>query len=284
MIGAMKRPPAGLGPIVVARPAPGAAAAPPALRRLSRRHPRRAAAARGSGCRRRALLAAELGVSRIPVVTAFEQLLAEGYVESRVGAGSFVSPTLPARAAGPAPGRARAGRHGSRRLPPSPLPTDDEPWLALGGAFRVGRPALDALPRPRCGRASSPATRAALGRQLTYGDRHGPPAAARSARRSPAHRPLGRLHGRADHDCQRLAASAGARRAARCWRPATRRGSRSPATAARATRCAWPARASPPVPVDGEGLDVAAGIARARRAARARLRHAVAPISARHDR
>jgi GntR family transcriptional regulator/MocR family aminotransferase len=40
-------------------------------------------------------LAADLGVSRNTVVTAFDQLLAEGYVESRVGRGTRVSHTLP---------------------------------------------------------------------------------------------------------------------------------------------------------------------------------------------
>src|SRR5215204_2805819 len=40
-------------------------------------------------------LAADLGVSRNTVVTAFDQLLAEGYVESRVGRGTRVSQTMP---------------------------------------------------------------------------------------------------------------------------------------------------------------------------------------------
>ncbi len=37
----------------------------------------------------------ELGVSRIPVLNAYAQLLAEGYFESRKGAGTFVSESLP---------------------------------------------------------------------------------------------------------------------------------------------------------------------------------------------
>src|SRR5215510_8297648 len=40
-------------------------------------------------------LAADLGVSRNTLMGAFDQLIAEGYVEGRVGAGTFVSPTLP---------------------------------------------------------------------------------------------------------------------------------------------------------------------------------------------
>lgn len=41
------------------------------------------------------LLAKQLGVSRMTVVNAYEQLLAEGYLEGRVGAGTFVSAQLP---------------------------------------------------------------------------------------------------------------------------------------------------------------------------------------------
>lgn len=40
-------------------------------------------------------LAENLGVSRITVVNAYEQLLAEGYLEGRTGAGTFVAPVLP---------------------------------------------------------------------------------------------------------------------------------------------------------------------------------------------
>src|ERR1700735_1294112 len=41
------------------------------------------------------VLASELGVSRFPVLNAYAQLLAEGYIESRVGAGTVVSASLP---------------------------------------------------------------------------------------------------------------------------------------------------------------------------------------------
>src|SRR6202167_6231447 len=40
-------------------------------------------------------LASELGISRIPVLNAYAQLLAEGYFESRTGAGTCVSESLP---------------------------------------------------------------------------------------------------------------------------------------------------------------------------------------------
>src|SRR5260370_27584566 len=41
------------------------------------------------------VLAAELAVSRTTIVTAFEQLAAEGYLEARIRAGTFVASTLP---------------------------------------------------------------------------------------------------------------------------------------------------------------------------------------------
>src|SRR5580698_8409702 len=40
-------------------------------------------------------LADELKISRLPVLNAYGQLLAEGYFESRTGAGTFVSESLP---------------------------------------------------------------------------------------------------------------------------------------------------------------------------------------------
>jgi GntR family transcriptional regulator / MocR family aminotransferase len=40
-------------------------------------------------------LAAEYGISRPTIVTAFEQLRSEGYVEGKVGSGTYVSKTLP---------------------------------------------------------------------------------------------------------------------------------------------------------------------------------------------
>ncbi|HET8845133.1 MAG TPA: PLP-dependent aminotransferase family protein [Ktedonobacteraceae bacterium] len=41
------------------------------------------------------VLANELAISRTTVITAFEQLFAEGYLEARVGSGTFVASTLP---------------------------------------------------------------------------------------------------------------------------------------------------------------------------------------------
>jgi GntR family transcriptional regulator/MocR family aminotransferase len=96
-------------------------------------------------------LARDLGISRIPVLTAFEQLLAEGYFESRAGSGTFVSSTLsghPESLAWPDAGsRARrpSGRATARRAVGARAAAT-EPWLAGFGAFRVSEPALDHFP------------------------------------------------------------------------------------------------------------------------------------------
>src|SRR4051794_41856687 len=40
-------------------------------------------------------LATDLGVSRLPVLSAYEQLLHEGYLVGRTGSGTFVSKSIP---------------------------------------------------------------------------------------------------------------------------------------------------------------------------------------------
>jgi GntR family transcriptional regulator/MocR family aminotransferase len=49
------------------------------------------------------VLAEELGISRVPVLSAYAQLLSEGYFESRTGSGTIVSASLPNRGAAPQP-------------------------------------------------------------------------------------------------------------------------------------------------------------------------------------
>ncbi len=79
-------------------------------------------------------LAAELGISRNTVVAAFEPLAAEGYVVSRVGAGTFVAPQLTSRAdevAARGSGQALRGRN-----PPLPEPA---PRLSRRGQALVAQ-------------------------------------------------------------------------------------------------------------------------------------------------
>jgi GntR family transcriptional regulator/MocR family aminotransferase len=176
MLGEMKRPPDGLGPIV----ALDRRLARPLHRQLYEGYREAILDGRlrpGQRLPSTRTLAHELQISRIPVVTAFEQLVAEGYVESRVGAGSFVSPALPDQP-GASSGRkpAAARRPGPRRVPPSPLPITAEPWLALDGPFRIGRPALDEFPTQLWARLVGRHARRMSRREMTYGDPMGSPA------------------------------------------------------------------------------------------------------------
>jgi len=96
-------------------------------------------------------LAIELGVSRFPVLNAYAQLLAEGYFESRVGAGTIVSSSLPDRLMPGKPIRARPPANSTGNRPVSRrsslLPRlDPAPWLRGWGAFGVGQVAFDEFP------------------------------------------------------------------------------------------------------------------------------------------
>lgn len=105
-------------------------------------------------------LAAELKISRIPVANAYDQLVAEGYLETFPGAGTRVARSIPndtllkhtiiplagkSPRATPHPIRKKTARGASRRgialtqLPP-------QSWLYIVGAFRVSLPALDHFP------------------------------------------------------------------------------------------------------------------------------------------
>jgi len=96
-------------------------------------------------------LAIELGVSRIPVLTAYAQLLAEGYFEARAGSGTFVCSTLPEQLT-PAERRdapngqvGRGSRPVARRT--KDLPTGvHSPWIKGFGAFTISHPAYEYFP------------------------------------------------------------------------------------------------------------------------------------------
>jgi GntR family transcriptional regulator/MocR family aminotransferase len=116
-------------------------------------------------------LSHDLQISRIAVVSAFEQLVAEGYVESRVGSGSFVSSGLDE------PPRARAEsdapRGGKRRLPRERLISIEGPWLECQGALRVGQVGLDQFPAELWGRLVARHARAQPRRHMVYSDAMG---------------------------------------------------------------------------------------------------------------
>src|ERR1700740_2260973 len=83
-------------------------------------------------------LADDLGISRIPVLDAYAQLLAEGYIESRSGAGTFVKSSLSDQLPARRPARAAVS------VDPDPaalsrlsrlLPLEKTPWFPSSGAF-----------------------------------------------------------------------------------------------------------------------------------------------------
>ena len=98
-------------------------------------------------------LASELGVSRIPVLGAYAQLIAEGYFESRTGAGTTVSLSLPDQSvlgegrsiASPATLSSVRLRRVAKR---SSLPDSiaNPPWRRGWGPFGVGQVAADQFP------------------------------------------------------------------------------------------------------------------------------------------
>jgi len=94
--------------------------------------------------------ATELAVSRFPILNAYAQLLAEGYLESRVGAGTFVSASLPEQqmsveVAGRAPAAPSGPRPVSRRSALYPA-VSATAHIRGWGSFGVHQPALDQFP------------------------------------------------------------------------------------------------------------------------------------------
>ena len=96
-------------------------------------------------------LATEIGISRFPILDAYAQLLTEGYFESRTGAGTFVSASLPDQLSSATNGTRVKAHTDSRPRPVSRrarlLPRFEEtPWRHGWGAFSVHQPALDQFP------------------------------------------------------------------------------------------------------------------------------------------
>jgi GntR family transcriptional regulator/MocR family aminotransferase len=119
-------------------------------------------------------LASELKISRIPVLTAYSQLLAEGYFEARAGSGTFVCSSLPDQwtssdRGSSSPDVARSGaRVTSRRS--SLLPAYERlPWLSGLGAFNVSQPAFDQFPFQTWSRIVMRHCRNPRARELQYG-------------------------------------------------------------------------------------------------------------------
>jgi GntR family transcriptional regulator/MocR family aminotransferase len=127
------------------------------------------------------VLASELGVSRFPVLNAYAQLLAEGYIESRVGAGTLVSSSLPDQLSSSESIRVRtvANRSGPRRLAHHPshiLGPRRLPWLEVRGALGVGQVAVDHFPLHIWSRLIARRSRNMDSPSFNYGNVMGSPA------------------------------------------------------------------------------------------------------------
>lgn len=118
-------------------------------------------------------LATSLNVSRNTVLNAYDQLLAEGYLESVSATGTFVAMTVPQ---GAKPERRRlSGEHTqprwsalARTLDGTPAMTSGDPDARRPRAFRAGLPALDAFPFGLWARLVARRARHANERDLDY--------------------------------------------------------------------------------------------------------------------
>jgi GntR family transcriptional regulator/MocR family aminotransferase len=127
-------------------------------------------------------LSADMGISRNTAAGAFDQLLAEGYLEGRVGSGTYVARSLPEEllyVTGPSQGNARAvipraelSRRGAI-LAATPVSMSADFGNAL--AFRPGVPALDAFPRELWARMAARLLRHPPAGLLSYADAAGYP-------------------------------------------------------------------------------------------------------------
>src|SRR5579871_3005162 len=121
------------------------------------------------------VLSADLGVSRNTVVGAFDQLLAEGYLEGKVGSGTYVARQIPEQLlrvgppktadAGPAGPPLRLSRRGQYL---AGIRVSLNQGVALPRPFRPGLPAFDQFPRALWTRLAARLLRRVPAATLTY--------------------------------------------------------------------------------------------------------------------
>lgn len=123
-------------------------------------------------------LSSELGISRIPILDAYAQLSAEGYFETRAGAGTFVSQSLTEQRGQ----RAHRGSAAPRTRPESRTVSrtgslvpgrDRSPWTYGAGAFSVGQLAFDHFPMRVWSNLVSRRARSIRASSLNYSDPRG---------------------------------------------------------------------------------------------------------------
>jgi GntR family transcriptional regulator/MocR family aminotransferase len=220
-------------------------------------------------------LALELRISRLPLLNAYEQLAAEGYLESRTGSGTFVAsvpmekPAEPRRESSAIRGAPTARRRVAKDTD-FLMSSARDPWLGGWGAFRVSEPAVDRFPHDTWARLIGRQARAQRGR--LDGMRYGDPMGHRGFREAVAE--YLRTARAVSCDADQVMAVSGSQQAlgliaralvdpgAPVWVEEPGYGGARAVLRLRGARLV-------PVPVDDEGLDVSAGISRCARAAAA---------------
>lgn len=216
------------------------------------------------------VLASELGVSRFPVLNAYAQLLGEGYIESRVGSGTVVSSSIPDQLTSTEPTGApfvatRSGRRPVARRASMFPRLESAPWLGGWGAFGVGQVASDQFPLHLWSNLVARRCRNMDAKSFHYGDQKG----SKALRETIASylRTARSLH----CEAEQIMVVSGSQQAleisarvlldlgSRVWMEEP--GYRLAADALALAGCQLV-----PVPVDTEGMDVAAGIERCRKA------------------
>jgi GntR family transcriptional regulator/MocR family aminotransferase len=115
-------------------------------------------------------LASLLGISRNTVTRAFDQLYAEGYIEGRIGAGTYVAELSGATRPTPAPSVQPSGSPQSAALQLLQSHHLSPPLSGAPRAFRVGVPAFDLFPFETWARLSARFWRKPSLARLGYGD------------------------------------------------------------------------------------------------------------------
>lgn len=210
-------------------------------------------------------LAADLGVSRTTTLLAYEQLTAEGYLDGLRGAGTFVARELPddmscGRVIRPAPKSQPPpiSRRGADLLNMQPAA------LRTGGPptpFRIGVPALDQFPIRLWSQLAGRYLRGVTLSQLDYGEAAGIPA----LRRAIAEHVAATRGTRCDAD--QVVVVGGAQRGLDLicrvlLDPGDRVWMEDPGYSGARNALVGAGAHIEPIPVDSEGLDVAAGVRR----------------------
>jgi GntR family transcriptional regulator / MocR family aminotransferase len=117
-------------------------------------------------------LARQLGVSRLPVLNAYAQLLAEGYFETRAGNGTFVARSLPVSVRSDIKSGSSGARTPQRPISirASAIPRYEAPsWADRLGPFQIGQPALQEFPLALWSKVASRCARRLTRGALRYG-------------------------------------------------------------------------------------------------------------------